>query len=349
MTGENGKILDISWGTILKIAFAGFSFYLIFLIRNILVLIIFSVIVSLLFNPAIDFIQKRRIPRLLAVISVYVAIFGFLGGVLYLISSPFISETQRFSQLFPQYFERMSPVLKGLGVGAFENFDVFTKTLQNWLASASSSVFSAVSAIFGGIFSTITIFTIAFFLSLEGKGVKKIIVLFSPKRYEDYIAERWLKSQNKVVGWFAIKFLTSVLVGLLTFAAAKILGADYAISLSLLAGAFNIVPIVGPIVSGVIIFGFVALTSLVKAIFILIAFILIQQIEGNVVTPILAKRFVGVPPVLVLVSLLIGGKLWGFLGAFLAIPLAAVIFEILRDFLKRKKGEGIAEIEEERE
>jgi len=104
-----------------------------------------------------------------------------------------------------------------------------------------------------------------------------------------------------------------------------------------LAGVLNFIPILGPIVTGVIAFVFIALDSLWKAVLLLIIFTLIQQIEGNILTPILTRRFVGLPPVLVLISLAIGGKLLGILGAVLAIPLAGVIYEFLKHFLQKKK------------
>ncbi|GAI37440.1 unnamed protein product, partial [marine sediment metagenome] len=99
------------------------------------------------------------------------------------------------------------------------------------------------------------------------------------------------------------------------------------------------IPILGPIIAGAVAFIFVALDSWLKAIFVLIIFILIQQIEGNILTPVLTKKFVGLPPVLVLISLAVGAKLLGILGAILAIPLAGILFEFLRDFLKKKKEE----------
>ena len=83
----------------------------------------------------------------------------------------------------------------------------------------------------------------------------------------------------------------------------------------------------------------VAMTSWLKAAFFLAAFIVIQQIEGNILTPVLTKKFIGLPPALVIVSLLVGGKLWGIMGAILAIPLAGIFFEFIGDFLRRRKEE----------
>ena len=119
----------------------------------------------------------------------------------------------------------------------------------------------------------------------------------------------------------------------------KLFKIDFSFSLGFLAGITNFIPIIGPIVAGVVIFAMVAMTSLSKAIFVLLAFTILQQIEGNIISPILSRKFIGLPPVLVLISLAVGGKLWGIMGAILVIPLVGIIYEFLRDFLKKKKAE----------
>jgi predicted PurR-regulated permease PerM len=336
---NHDRVLDISWGTIFKISLAILGLYIVYLTRDVLVWIIFALIISILFNPAIDFLQRRKIPRVLATILIYVGIFGILGSLLYFIIPPFVSEMKQFTQFFPQYFEKLAPPLEGLGIEAFKNFESFSNSLGDWLVGASSNIFSAVSIIFGGIFSTITIFAIAIFLSLEEKGVERFIVLLSPKRYEAYVLNLWGRSQTKVAGWFGARILSSLAVGLMTFIACKVLAIEYAVSFGILAGILDIIPIIGPIVAGIIIVVFVALDSWLNALFIFLAFLLIQQIEGNILTPVLTRKFVGLPSVLVLIALMIGGKLLGILGAILAIPLAGVIYEFLRDFLKKRKEE----------
>jgi len=337
----NEKLLDISWETILKIAIALFCFYVLYLIRDILVLVIFALIISVLFNPAINFLQHRRLSRILSVILVYVLIFGILGLAIYWTAPVFISEIQQFSQLLPQYFEKIAPPLKGLGIEAFENMETLNLAFQEWLTKASASIFSAIGAIFGGLFSTITIFAIALFLSLEEKGVEKAIALIIPKKHEASVSVIWKKSQEKVAGWFGARILCCLFVGLASYIALRLFNVNYAFGLALFAGIMDIIPLLGPILAGAIIALLASLDSWLKALFVLIVFILIQQIEGNILTPILTKKFVGLPAVLVLVALLIGGKLWGILGAVLAIPVAGILFEFLRDILKKKKEEEV--------
>lgn len=335
MNGE--KTLDISWGTILKIGIAFFGFYILYLIRDILIWFVFALIISVLFNPAIDFLQKRRVPRAVATLFIFIFVFGILGLLIYLVVPVFISEIQQFTKLFPQYFEKFAPPLKELGLAAFENFEIFTQSFQEWLIRASASIFSALAAIFGGIFSTFTIFILAIFLSLEEKGVERAIRVLSPKRQEQEVLNLWKSCQAKVSGWFGARILACLFVGVVSFIALWLFKIDYPFALALFAGVTNIIPIVGPIIAGVITALIAALDSWWKAALILIVFIIIQQIEGNILTPVLTKRFIGLPPALVLISLLIGGKLWGILGALLAIPLAGIVFEFTRDFLKKRK------------
>lgn len=336
---NNNQTIDISWETVLKIASIFLCFYFLYSVREILMDFIFALILSLLFNPAIDFLQRKKIPRPLATAFIYLSIFGILGLLIYLIAPVFISEIQQFSQLFPQYFEKFAPSLKDFGIEAFESFETFTKSFQVWLTKASVSIFNSISAIFGGIFSTLTIFSLAFFLSLEEKGMEKLILFLSPKKSANLILNFWKKSQNKVSAWFGSRILCGFFVGLMTFIALKLFTINYSLSLGLFAGITNLFPILGPILSGLLITLIAGLDSWWKALFVLITFILIQQIEGNILTPILTKKLIGLPPVLVLISLMIGGKLWGILGAILAIPLAGILFEFAKDFLKKEKEE----------
>jgi len=337
MNGD--KFLDISWGTILKISLAFIVFYIIYLVKDILIWFIFALIISVLFNPAINFMQRIRIPRVLAVIFIYVAIFGILGLLVYWMAPAFFSEIQQFSQLFPQYFEKISPPLRDLGIEAFESMDTFTQSMGNFLQKASSNILSALAVFFGGIGSTIFILAIALFLSLEEKWVERVIGLLFPKKYEAYVLALWERSQTKVAGWFGSRILTSLFVGVAVFVTLYLFNVEYALSLALLSGVLDFIPVIGPIFAGAVAFVFVALDSWLKALFVLITFVLIQQIEGNILSPILTRKFVGLPPVLVLLSLAIGAKLLGILGAVLAVPLAGIIFEFIRDFLKKKKEE----------
>ena len=336
---NNEKLLDISWGTIFKIFVAVISFYLLYQIRDILVWFVFALIISVLFNPAVNFLRKLKIPRSLAVLFVYTAFFGILTLIIYFTVPLFVSEIKQFSQILPQYFERISPPLKGLKIEAFQDIETFVNALGEILNKIITNIANILFVIFGGIFATIFILTLAIYISLNEKGIERSILIFFPKKYETNILSIWERCQKKVSGWFLTRILACLFVGVVSFVVFLVFNTPYPFSLGLLAGVLNFIPIVGPLITGIFIFVIISLESISKAIFVIVAFTLIQQVENNIFTPLISKRFVGLPPILVLMSLAIGGILWGFLGAILAIPLAGILYEFLKEFLEKRKSE----------
>ncbi len=334
---NNTQVLDISWGTILKTSLALFCFYILYLIKDILVWSLFALIISVLFEPAIAFLNRRGLPKFLAVSLVYLIVFSSLALTIYWIFPLLFVELKQFSQLFPQYFERIAPPFEGLGIEAFESMESFVSALGDFLQNASADILSALSAVFGGIGSTMFIAFVSLFISLEERGAERLLSIFTPKQYEEYVLALWEKCRTKTVGWFGTRILSGLFVAILTFITFKLFGVGYAFSFSFVAGILEIIPVLGPILTGFVGFLLVGLDSWLKALFVLGAFILIQQIEGNILTPILARKFVGLPPSLVLISLAAGGRLLGVLGAILAIPVAGILFEFWKDFLTAKK------------
>jgi len=339
---EKEKLLDVSWNSIFKIAVAALALYLLFLLRDVLVWIIFALIISILFEPAINFFKNKGLPRNLVVVLIYIVFFGILGSVIYAVSNPLIEELENFIAFFTdhheEFFERVGPTLKALGMEAFTSFEEFSGKLQEWLkdGGATDNIFGALGSVFGGVITTSTILILSLFISLEEKGFERILTVFTPKKYDALALSLWEKTQKKVAGWFGVRILASIFVGLLTFVALRVLNVEYDVSLAIFAGITNFIPIVGPVIAGLIIFLIVVLDNVAKALFVLLAFVIIQQIE-NILTPILSRRFVGMSPILVLIALAVGGTIWGVMGAILAIPVIGILFEFLRDFFKKKK------------
>lgn len=333
------KILDISWRTILKVSVAILIFYALFAIREILILFVFALTISVLLNPAINFLRRRKIPRSLGVVFVYVGIFGALSILIYMMIPVFAQELQRFLDFFPQYFERISPPLRNLGLEAFKDIETFLKALEGNLGEMAKNIFTALFAVFGGVFSTLFVIITAVFLSLEGSAVEKALVLLFPKKYEARVLDVWKRGEKKVSGWFGGRIISCIFVGVASYIAFLIFTVKYPFTLALFAGVFNFVPYIGPLITAALLFLVVFPANPLVGIFVLITFVLIQQIENSVLTPILMKKFVGLPPVLVLLALVIGGELWGFLGAILAVPLFGILFEFLKGFLEKRRDQ----------
>ncbi|MDD5621111.1 MAG: AI-2E family transporter [Candidatus Pacebacteria bacterium] len=329
------KILDISWLTIVRFIIAAIIIYFLFIVKDLAIDFIFAVIISILFNPAINFLEKKKLPRVLASIIVYFGIFILLGLFVYLTAPMLFSELRDFAMKFPEYFETASPYLKGLQLSALANFQSFTQALENMLAKTSSSFFNALGSIFGGIITTIAIFSISFFLSLEEKGIEKSLAALIPNKYRQKALDVWSASQRKVSVWFGTRVLGMLFIGIITTITCYCLGIKYAIFFGLLAGLSDLIPTIGPLVAGAVIAMFVLVLSLPKALLFVIIFILMQQIENHVLIPILSKKFLKLSPALVLMAVLIGSRIWGILGSILAIPLMAMLFEVIKGIWNR--------------
>lgn len=346
---NNQNFLDISWATILKMAVAGVGLYSLYLLRDFLILFAFAFVIAILFEPAVEWLMRRKLPRFLSVVFIYVIMFSLLSVALYQTLPYFISEIQYFSEFFPQYFPeyfgKISPLLEKMGFEAFANLETFLATFQGILKTMTENIFSAVFVLFGGIFSALFTITIAIFISLERKEVEKGLLLLFPKKYEDYLLNAWRKSQKKITGWFFIRIIGCVFVGLSSYLAFSLLDVEYPASLALIAGIFDFVPFIGPFFAAIIAFMLVSMDSFLKAVFMLIAFGLIQGIENGLLLPILSKRIIQVSPLVILFALFVGGKFWGVMGAILIVPLAAILLDFIKDFLERRKQEE-AEIEE---
>jgi predicted PurR-regulated permease PerM len=338
-------VLDVSWETIVKIIFSLTTLYFFFLVRDILIWFVFALIISILFNPAINFLRKFRIfkkfrmPRTLATIIVYLVLFLILAVGLYFVFIFLLNELKIFIDQLPDYLNQLTPYLEFLEINVEEDFNIFSNGVRNILSGASNNIFTAMAAFFGGLVSTFSIFAIAFFLSLEQEGLAHVVELASPQRYKNYIKELWKKTQKKIASWFGVRIICCLFIGLSASAITLVLKIPYAAFFGLLAGFSNIVITIGPLFSGLVIALFIlAVGSLEKALIFVIAFFLAQEIENYVLMPVLTKKYLRLSPSLVLISLLIGAKLWGILGAILAIPLVGMIYEFIKGFLERRHG-----------
>ncbi|KKQ21565.1 MAG: hypothetical protein A3G45_01345 [Candidatus Staskawiczbacteria bacterium RIFCSPLOWO2_12_FULL_37_15] len=338
---EKGQVLDISWETIIKVFIAIFILYVVYLAREIALWFFFGLSISILLEPSINFFKKIYIPKIIAIFIVYLSIFGILGVLIFLTAPIFIFELKQLSQSLPGYFEQISPALKQVGFDMSQSFDDITAILTGSLVQSSKSVIKALMTFLGGVSSAVFILTISFFLSLEEKGAEKFLILISPKKYEENILSLFERAQSRVAGWFGARILSCVFVAVASFIVFYIFGVKYAFLLALISGILNFVPYIGPWITSILLVVFIAVSagSWLTMLYVLIAIILVQEVDNKLLTPLLMKKMIALPPVLVLVSLLLGAKIFGFLGTIFAVPIFGIIYEFVKEFLeKRREG-----------
>lgn len=336
----NNKELTISWETILKVCLTVLVLYILYILKDIIIWFIFALIIAVLFNYLIDFLEKKRIPRSLTTPVLYISIFALAGLFVYKTAPLFLSELEDFSQNLPQHLKRISPLFEQFGIQVFQSTETLITALQTTLSKAQQNIFQALFSIFGGAFSSLFVIFLAFFLSLEKNLPGRLLASFSSKKQQQYFSTIWEKSRQKVSGWFISRLTGALFVALTSYISLELLNIKYAFVISVIAGLLDFIPLIGPLVATALAMLIAALNNWLQAFFVLAVFGLIQILENHLVVPILFQRFVGLPPVLTLLSFAVGARLWGALGAVLTIPLVGVIYEITKDYLKQRKKQA---------
>jgi len=331
-------MIDVTWRAIFKVCAVIIFFYIMFLLHNVIVWTVLALMISVIFNPWIESVEKRGLPRSVAAATVYFSFLLVCGLLVFIIVPPLLAEMHVFSNNFIKYFDKVPALLSSIGLDSFQGVASLSTNLNESLLKLSSNVFNLFASVFGSIFAGITIFVLALFMSIEEKEVIKGLALIAPKGFEKEVLARWDRAQHHVVGWFGSRILCCICVAIMTFLVCVFLKIKFSLALALLAGITNMIPMVGPIVMGILLAAFALLDSWGKMVLIVLLFIGIQQVESNILSPILTKKLTGLPTMLVLFSLLVGGALGGIVGAILAIPLAGIFFEAARDYLNKKKA-----------
>lgn len=338
---RNLNVININWDFCLKIIIVVLFLYFLFLIKDLIIWVIFALILSILFNFFIDFLERIKIPRILGVFIIYFSIFILLGLFFYKITPLLISEIKEFTFSLPFYFQKITPFLEEIGFNFSTDFRSFLNFIKENLGKITENIFSGLIILFGGIKALIFIFFLALFLSLEKQFLEKLIITLAPQKYHFYFFNFLSRAKKQVSGWFISRLLGVLFVSLLCYLILSLLKVKYALAFSILFGIFDFIPLIGPIIAGTLIVFLVMIDSVPQALLVLVSLIIIQQLENYLLFPLLFKKFISLSPVLVLIALAIGGVLWGTLGAILTIPLVGIIFEVIKEYLRLREKEEV--------
>lgn len=333
--------VDISIKTILKVALTVLAIWIAYLISDILIMILFAVIITSAVDRWVFKLQRFGLPRMINVILIYVIAILILAGISYLVVPLLLFQTGQLMENLPDYYNQVSNYF------GFESSitqaSVLTKSqdllikIEDYLLMAGGGAFSLFRNIFSGVAMVVITFVLSFYLSLQEDGVKKFLQFISPRQHESYILDLWQRTNRKLGKWLQAQLFLGLIVGVLVFIGLTILGVPYAFVLALIAAMFELVPMAGPIIASIpaIVLGF--LVSPLTGILTVVFYAFLQPFENNVIVPHVMKRAVGLNPVIIIISLLIGAQLGGIIGMLLAVPVAAVIVEILGDLGEQNK------------
>lgn len=339
-------VINISSGTIIRSIMFLILVGLLFLLRDLVLIVITAIVIASAIEPATKWFMKHKVPRILSVLLVYIIIVFFFLGLFYLFLPPILNEAAGILSTLPEQLDSFS-ISNPLGDNALfgtqsivEKFSLrdYIFELQSSFSNVSEGLIKTISAIFGGVLSLIFIIVFSFYFAVQETGINDFLRVITPVKHHKYILGLWKRSQIKIGLWMQGQLLLGLLIGVLVYLGLTILGVPYALLLALLAAVFELIPVFGPILAAIPAVLVALTTGGASLVFLVIGlYVIIQQFENHLIYPLVVTKVVGVPPLLVILSLIIGAQLAGFLGIILSVPVAATIQELVSDIQKEKQ------------
>jgi predicted PurR-regulated permease PerM len=315
--------------------------YALYVVRGVLVLILVAAFLAVALGPPVDFLVRHHVKRSLAILLVYLGIVASIVGVGLVIIPPVVDQVNGLSKDIPGYVQdlRKSKTFRKYD----DKYDISKKLneqaakLPSKLGSAASTLQDITVGVFGALVKLVTVLTMTFFMLLDGGRMLGFVLRLRRATDEQRLRVLFEDIYRSTAGYVAGNLLISVIAGTVTYLTLMILGVPFAAPLALLMAFLDLIPLVGATIGGVVIGVVTAFTDFPTATIVwVVVLIIYQQVENNVLQPLVYSRTVNVAPLLVIVSILIGSALLGVLGVLIAIPVAGAVQLIIRDTLERR-------------
>ncbi|HFC11084.1 MAG TPA: AI-2E family transporter [Candidatus Kaiserbacteria bacterium] len=342
--------ISITSGTIVTALVIGLIAYALWTLRDLVLLVVTAIVMASAIRPGVLFFMRYKLPRALAVFGMYTAVFGALFGFIYFFLPPLLGEVGNFINALPHYLQSFSlpapfgssgasSFLSTNASGTGTSFVQSLFSLQKAFTNTSAGAFSLLATVFGGLFSLIFVIVLSFYFAVQEEGIEGFLRTITPLSQEEYVIDLWRRSQKKIGLWMQGQIMLSVLVGVLVYLGLLIIGIPYALLIGIFTAMMEIIPIFGSFIAAVPAIA-IAFTTGGATLSVIVAglYIVVNQFEAHLIYPLVVKKIVGVPPLLVIVAMVAGGELAGFLGLLLSIPLAAILQEFVGDLDKGRRA-----------
>lgn len=343
--------LTVSLLNLLLVVSTGLLLVLLWQLRGLLVTLMIAVVLAATLAPIIEKAQKLQIPRWLAVIVVYLGLIAILTGVGVLIGPTVVQQIERLIRRLPTYLEIVRSLLENLslrfGIGGSDSTSPIsqlfnTQAITGWVIRSSQQLvvrsYSVTRGILGGFFSLILALVLSGYLLSGSNSLIKGLVSLFPKPWDERLEAQVAPVAQRMGGYIQGRVLVSAILGIAITIGLRVLGlTEFAVGLGVIAGVTDLIPFFGPVLG--------AIPALIVAIaqggltffWVLLLFVIIQNVETYVLDPLLVGNSVKVHPLYQLLAVLGGTQVLGIIGALIVPPWiagAAVLLENL--YLKPK-------------
>ncbi|MCF7843577.1 AI-2E family transporter [Candidatus Gracilibacteria bacterium] len=342
--------ITISTGSIIKTlawvsVFAGLIY-----VSDLVIALLVAVVLASTVEMPVKVMAKWGVPRVFSVIIIFLVLVISVCAVAFLFIPPLADDFARFIKVIPQLLNSVNIFGNDMG---FKDLSAMISNLSQDISRGqiltilknsifgASGFFATTSVVIQGAFNFILTFVLAFYLSLEERGVQKFLRILVPRKHEEYVEDLWMRAQKKIGLWMQGQLLLSLLVSLLVYVPSLLLGLPYASLLAVLAFVGELIPMVG------------LTLAMVPALFLAwthgglhllwvtgLIYFIISQVESHILYPKIMSKMVGVPSVVVIIAIVVGAKIAGLWGVLLAVPLASILMELASDLEKQKSHDN---------
>jgi predicted PurR-regulated permease PerM len=334
----------VVWATLVLAAVVG-SFWLLYRFYQAVFILIISILIGTTLDPLVDWLNRKGLPRRLGCLMVYLVLLIFVTSFLVLLLPLLVEQGTTVAAALPGYYQNFrnwmiaqpNLLLSRLGEvlpGTFQN-PVPAQATGQEMVNTAGQAFGYVSQLTVNLFKIGMVLLLSFFWTLDGPRITRSWLLLVSQDRRESARSLIAAIETKVGAYVAGQGVLCLVIGIMAMVAYLIIGLPYALVLALIAGIMEAVPIIGPVL-GAVPAALVALSIAPnKLIWVIVATIVIQQLENNLLVPRVMRRAVGVNPFVSLLALFAFSSLLGVPGALMAVPAAAIIQLLLDHFIFR--------------
>jgi len=316
--------VEISQKTIIFTAIFLLSTFVAWQLRNIILLFFLCFIFMEALNPAVLFLQKFRIPKVIAILILYFLIWSGISFSLAGAIPIIVTETTNLIKILPSTLDKFTL----MGVSPVD-ISTQLKLLENIPGTFASTILS----VFSNLVSVFAFFVITFYLLLERKNFEKYAIKFFSDKDSKKVLEIITLLERRLGRWVSGQLFLMLVIGVLSYVGYFAIGLNYALPLGIIAGFLEMVPNIGPVVTSVLACLVGLTVSPTIALMAVGCGLVVQQLENNIIVPKVMKDNLGLNPLVTIFLIAVGGSLAGVIGAIIAIPLfltASVFYEVLK-------------------
>ena len=319
-----------------------------YLSKSVLVPLLIALLLAYAFDPVVGFLEKRGVPRWLAILLIFFLILGviflFLFFVIPIVQSQIIRAADRFPAYLEYIREKVFPYIEEkFGVHLPTTFKEMSETVLPRLKEQAPSVFQPVTGFIVALFSNtarllisildLIVIPFAFYYLLKDfNGLKEAVVRYIPPRHRPEAFRRLREVDRSLGGFIRGQLLVILFLAVFYGIGLTLLGVDLAFVIGIVAAFGEIVPFVGFLVglSLALLISLLQFQDLLHPFYVLLVMGTIQSIQSFGVAPLVMGHQAGLHPLVVIAAIYIGGDLFGFIGVLLAVPMAAVLVVLIR-------------------